>query len=218
MADEHHAATVIEVPEVVAPRGEHTLVCPDRAGDGGRVAAGGDRGQGQLRIHRGEHPADVREPRGLRDGGVSLGGLHLPVRVDALLLADRRVDVEAVDRRMRRRSRVLAALRTGRGHGGGCHGGRARVVRQPGSAQPDGAGAVAPRYRPVLHVLGRALPPGATPAVSVDSRNPAGAATPPVNRRCAGRQRQHADRQRRRSSHVRRFCIVPVKHHVCRAL
>ena len=139
VADEHDAAALVVVGEVVAKRRQDTPVGNECVGerDPARVI---ERTEGDLAVDRRIDLADLRELRDLRDGDGGLPEPDLEVRVHGRLIADRRVDVETVDRR------ALRGLGTDDVGGTVRRDDRRREVREArirdlsGSAQPDGAG------------------------------------------------------------------------------
>ena len=133
VADEHDAAAVVVVREVVAPHVPDIAVGQCRCFTS-RSAT--DRGEGQLAVDRRVDAAHLGEARGLRNGDGDLVGIDVQVRVDGGLQADGRVHVEAVDRPGLGRGRALGARRAVRGHEGRGAVRRARVVGESGPAEP----------------------------------------------------------------------------------
>ena len=90
VADEHDAATVVEVRDVIAEGGKHAVVGDDRVrmSDAVRVL---ERAQRDLPVDRRIDAADLREPRGLCSGNLALPEPDREIRVDRRLTADRRV-------------------------------------------------------------------------------------------------------------------------------
>ena len=115
MADEHEAAAVVELGQIRL-QGLLHVGDPQRGiGFGARPRRPGQSGAGErhLPVHRRVDLAVLRVARGLVEGDRPLGVLDLEVAVPALLVADGRVDVEAVDRGIALRLRVLDADRLG---------------------------------------------------------------------------------------------------------
>ncbi len=136
VADEHDAAAVVVVGQVVAPRRRHVAVGDRLAGRHRRRGAGQQAVDGHLAVHRRPHAADLGEARHLLNGHQLLLGGDLQVRVERALGADRRVHVEAVDRR---RPRVADLLHADRSVGAEDRRGEirgARIVGHARSAQP----------------------------------------------------------------------------------
>ena len=101
--------------------------------------------QRDLAVDRRVHPADLGEPRGLCDRDLLLAEADREIRVDRLLVADRRVDVEAVDRRIRRRRALHDVRRAAPLDDGRRQVGEARVAREAGAAEPGRSPLVAAR-------------------------------------------------------------------------
>lgn len=106
VADEDDPAAVVVVGEVVAESGEHAPVGDEgvREGDRARV---GERAQRDLAVHGRVDATYPGEAGGLRDRHLFLAEPDGEVGVDRRLVADRRVDVEAVDPRVCRRRALL---------------------------------------------------------------------------------------------------------------
>src|SRR5690606_446239 len=191
VADEHEAPAVAQVDDVLLEGVEHVAV-GDLPGVLAEPAADGR--QRGLPVDRGEHPAAGGQAGGLvADGRDLLGLARLPVAVGPLVVAGRRVDVEAVDGRVLRHL-VLDDLgrAVGLDDGGVEVGVLAHVVGDARLAQPVGVVGVALARvaLPALgqrHLGGRALGPG--PVLL-------GGVRVAVVRR-AGRQRGQHDRHRR---------------------
>ena len=106
VADEDDAAPVVVVGEVVAEGGEHAAVGDECVREGDRARMG-ERVQRDLAVDGRVDAAHPGEAGGLRDRDLLLAKPDGEVGVDRGLVADRRVDVEAVDPRMRRRRALL---------------------------------------------------------------------------------------------------------------
>ena len=108
VADEDDRAPVVVMRQVVLPPRQEALI---RHQVGARIATQplGQRRRGALAVHRRPDPADLREPRGLRDRGGDLRFLHCEVGVVAELLRHGRIDVEAVELRGRGRAKEASA-------------------------------------------------------------------------------------------------------------
>ena len=140
--DEHDAAAVVVVGEVVAERRAHAAVGEQRIGarDPRRVLEGCER---DLSVDRRVDAARLREARGLRARDLLLAEPDLEVGVDRRLSADRRIDVEAVDGGIRCRARALDLPRAARGHRSRCPIGQTGVAAFAGTAEPHRSPAVA---------------------------------------------------------------------------
>lgn len=89
-SDEHDAAAVVVVGQVVAPGCEHVAVGqPPVSADPHCIR--------RLPVHRGENPTDLLEARCLDDGSSLFLGTDPQIRVPTLLPADGRIDI-TVDR------------------------------------------------------------------------------------------------------------------------
>ncbi len=94
--DQDHAAAVVVLAEVGLPGGEDVVV-GDLCGVGRDRAAAEQRLERDLPVHRREHAAVEAVAGGLIEGDRTLLGIDREIGVDALVVADRRVDVEAVE-------------------------------------------------------------------------------------------------------------------------
>lgn len=96
MPDEDHAATVIVMLQVVAPGGPNVVV-----GEVVRRALFGETGDGELPVSRRKQQASTGKRRDLKERGPEFLLTAPPgVRVECLVLGNRRIDIEAVDRRI----------------------------------------------------------------------------------------------------------------------
>jgi hypothetical protein len=93
-----------------------------------------DRGKRQLPVHRGIDAADLRQLSGLGDRDAALFLVDREIRVDGRLVADGRIDVEAVDRRIGRRSGRQGCRVAGRIDGSSVEIAGAGVVGEAGFA------------------------------------------------------------------------------------
>jgi hypothetical protein len=98
VADQHHAASVIVVRQVMTPGGRDVVVAGLRPAGGGRARRLHQGRDGELSVHRREHPAPGGEARGLHLGDAALFRTSLHVGQLARIARDGRIDVEAVDR------------------------------------------------------------------------------------------------------------------------
>ena len=138
VADQDHAAAVVVPAQVVLPGADHVAVGELRL-LGGRRASGEDRRQGQLAVHRREHPAPKRVAGRLVERDRALLGIDREIRVRGRVVGDRRVDVEAVGLRLARGAQPVDAEHLARRRDPGrVHPRLARVRADPGLAQPDG--------------------------------------------------------------------------------
>ena len=113
VADEHEAPAVVVVLQVVLERAFDVAHPKRRIGLGARRSAEARAGERDLAVHRRVHLAVLRVPADLVERDRLLGVLDLQVAVAGLLVAYRRVDVEAIDRWLALRLRVLDADRLG---------------------------------------------------------------------------------------------------------
>ena len=148
VADQHEAAAVV-VPGQVGVEGSLDVVERERRVGLGRRRAEADAVERHLPVHRREHSAVLRVPRRLVERDRFLLRVDLQIGVAGLLVADRGIDVEAVDLRLPDRLRMLdPQLRQRRGVGGG---GQARACRGrascPGSTARRCGRRPAPRQR-----------------------------------------------------------------------
>src|SRR4029453_17973040 len=107
MPDQHDSPAVVEPPHVLPP-------CVSHVGVGNRERLrrdrAADRSKGEMPVHRREDPAALREPRGLVPGDRDRLRIGREIGVYALVVTDRRVDVEAVDPGALRVPGILAWL------------------------------------------------------------------------------------------------------------
>jgi len=138
MADQHNAATVVEVPEVGAPGVADVAI---RDGSVRPADLASDRRKRQLPVHGREHSAVLGVPGGLVERDRPLLGVDPQVGKGCLLVTDSRIDVEAVDFGIRRRLHVVDAQSLPRRrHPSRGQARCARVRAQARPAQPDRLG------------------------------------------------------------------------------
>jgi len=113
VADQHEPATAVVVREIAAPGGPHVDVgaLDHRAGD----AAAEQARQRDLTVDGREHAAVARVVAGLVERDREQLGVDRPVGRRRRLVADRGIDVEAVDPAPPRPPRALGADPLGRG-------------------------------------------------------------------------------------------------------
>ena len=127
MSDQHHPAAVVVVFEVIAPRIEHVVVDEDSIGRHGIARQqSSQRRQRDLPVKRREGTALRREPRKLRADYAFFFRPGNHVAVPRRVVRDRRVHVEAVNRRLRIRGPRLAR------HLAVCRDDRCRQVNRAG--------------------------------------------------------------------------------------
>src|SRR5262249_51163384 len=138
VADQLEAASVVVAGDVFEERGHYT-----RIGDHGVLRfhfaeEAVDRGERQLRIDRRVDLAYLREARGLAFGDRGLFVVDFFVRVDRELATHRRVDVEAVDRRVFGRLGGAVGRPPPAPPDGPLPAVVARAAPRPGAVQPSG--------------------------------------------------------------------------------
>ncbi len=144
--DEDDAAPLVVPARVLEPGGADVPIgeLEGLARERGLV----DPRQGELPVHRREDAAALREARRLVAGDRELLGVHAQVRVDARVLADGRVDVEAVDPAAAGQRRVLHRGGPVRRDRGCLQAAVAGVRLDARLAEPDGLGRRGGRARP----------------------------------------------------------------------
>ena len=136
MTDQHESASVVVLVQIGLKRVAHVVERDLQLGRRLAVAVL-KRGHGDLPVDRGIDTAVLRVARRLIKGDRSLLGIDRQVREHGLLVADRRIDVEAVDLRIAHHLRVRDAKPVQRRRvDGRRQARRARVRVLAGLAQP----------------------------------------------------------------------------------